>query len=830
MKQWRCGTAALMMLASSMAPAQGPAEQGAPPAEATPAEAAAETTDPATAPAPSEAAPSAEAPTASTATEPAPAIPTIPVADVGSAKLEEVVVTAQKRVQRLVDVPINVSAMSEREVRETRVEQVRDIAAYIPNVDIKEQVPGGIPVVSIRGVGLDDFSSTNSPAAGVYVDQVTLSSLALMSFDLYDIERIEVLKGPQGTLYGRNSTAGAINVLTARPTYTQQAYFTAGYGNYRTINAEGMFNFPIGDVLSARFAGKYIRQDEGFWQSRRGSQAEDPGGPINVPALPVIGQLPIPRLPLPPIVVGSDTSNDPVVRDIGKRDLILARARLQWDVTTELRLDLKVEGQRSRSEMGQPENFGSLCTPGSMPIDPDNCTDALGYSDRDRDPYKGDWRGDFPYTIDQLGQTLIAEWDLGFAQLSSVSGHIGLRRFFHIDVDGEPSNQFDFFQHDDVDQITQELRLAATGDLVDWLGGVYWSTDHVEVDTVGDHEDLIPMEHSQILVDQDTRSAAAFVNGDWHVTKRIGVTTGLRYTDETRQYVGGTDWTVNIPGTIDDTHQDSSISDRNWSWKLGLNFAPTKRSLVYANASKGVKSGGYFSGVTTNDAQLMPYKPEQLTAYEIGAKTQGKLAFNTSAFYYDYKDVQVFMRSNEVPVQFIGNVDEARLYGLDLEAILRAGGFTGRVGAGLLKSKLGAFASPSGGGTVSPPGTPPPEIPEGNHLANAPERTLNLLARYELPLFSSGALIGLQGDAHYSSMVFKEATNDPLIAQDPYWIYNARLSLVSAQRSWEVALWGRNLGNTLYVSNGLDIGAFFFGNRNYNAPRTFGAEFTVSFY
>ncbi|HZP12649.1 MAG TPA: TonB-dependent receptor [Nevskiaceae bacterium] len=786
---------------------------------------------PAETPAP-EPAPAAETPStpeASPAPQPDLAeTPTIPVAEASTQKLEEVVVTAQKRVQRLVDVPINVSSMSEKEVRETRIEQVRDVASFIPNVDIKEQVPGGIPVVSIRGVSLDDFSSTNSPAAGVYVDQVTLSSLALMSFDLYDIERIEVLKGPQGTLYGRNSTAGAINIISARPTFHNEAYFTAGYGNYKTSNVEGMLNLPLGDQLAFRIAGKYIRQGQGFWQSRRGSAEQDPGGLVTVPTLPVIGQLP--RLPVPPVSFGTDTSNDPIVRDIGRRDIILGRAHLLWDATTDLRFDLKVEGERSRSEMGQPEQFGSLCQPNFTPIDPDHCSDALGYSDRDRDPYKGDWRGDFPYTIDQLGETLTAEWDLGWATLSSVSGYISMRRFFHIDVDGSPADEFDFFQHDNVKQFTQELRLAGTSDLVDWLGGVFWSKDHVVVYTPGDHEDLIPNEHTIITADQHTKSAAAFVNGDWHLTKRLGLTTGLRYTYETRAYVGGTTWTVTVPNEIESTHQDSSIMDHNWSWKAGLNFAPTKRSLIYANASKGIKSGGYFSGVTNNNGQLNPYKPEHLTAYEIGAKTSGMFSVNGSLFYYDYHDVQVFMRSSDVPAQFIGNVDKAHLYGVDLEAMLRAGGLTLRAGGGLLKSYLGSFPSPSGGGLVSVPGSPPPDIPAGNRLANAPERTLSGLARYEFPLFSTNTLIGAQADAHYSSMAFKEATNDPLIASGSYVVYNARLSLLSAQRNWEVAFWGRNLGNRLYVSQGLDIGVFFFGNRNYNAPRTFGADFTFSFF
>ncbi|MFP5304429.1 MAG: TonB-dependent receptor [Gammaproteobacteria bacterium] len=299
--------------------------------------------------------------------EPAPARP--------SPLIEEVVVTAQKREQRLVDVPINVSSLSGGDIRKVKIEQVRDIAGYIPNVDIKEQVPGAIPVVSIRGVGLDDFSSTNSPAAGIYVDQVPLSSLALMSFDLYDMERIEVLKGPQGTLYGRNSTAGAINVLSAAPTQERAGFLKAGYGDYKSYDLEAMLNQPLSDGFALRFAGKLIRQDEGFWKSRL--DAEDEGGAA-------------PGLPLPPVSGGQDSSAEPIKRDIGKRDILLGRVRAGWDALDTLRVDLKLEGLRQRSELGQPEFFGSLCAPGSEPIDPDNCTDALGYSDTDRDPYRGD--------------------------------------------------------------------------------------------------------------------------------------------------------------------------------------------------------------------------------------------------------------------------------------------------------------------------------------------------------------------------------------------------------------------------------------------------------
>jgi len=722
-----------------------------------------------------------------------PTAPKIPVKE--ATELDEVVVTAQRREQREVDVPINISTMSGEEVQKARIEQVRDIQAYLPNVDIKEQVPGAIPVVSIRGVSLDDFSTTNSPAAGIYVDQITLSSLALMSFDLYDIERIEVLKGPQGTLYGRNSTAGAINVLSAQPVMNREAYLRGGYGDYKTADVEGMYNQPIGDLFGLRFAGKYTHQGEGFWQSRLSQDVAYSGSGANY------------------------SSSAPIVRTIGKREVAQGRVRGGWDITNQLLLDLKVEGVKQHSEMGKPEAWGALCSSGHQPIDPQNCTDATMYHDTDNDPYKGDWRGKFPYIIHELNETMLVDWNLGWATLSSVTGNIDFRRNFHIDVDGGPADQFEFFQWDTVRQQTQELRLAGSHGIADWLVGGFYSKDHVVVYDDGKHQDLIPGEASTINADQQTHSDALFGNVDWKVIDKVSVTTGLRYTDEGRDYVGGTTWTVPIPNTIASTHEDSSISDTNWSYKLGVNYAPGSASLLYANTSRGVKSGGYFCGVTTDNSQLKPYKPETLTAYEIGGKMAGLVSLNGSVFYYKYKDVQTFIRNASAPVQFIGNVPEARTYGAELESTIRwIDNLTIRAGAGYLNSRLGSFTGPSG--------TP---IPSGNKLPNAPSTTFNLLARYEIPLFATGYATALQADAHYASEMFKEATNDPLIKSDPYTIFNARASFLPAARNWELGLWGKNLTDKLYVVQGLDVSSLFFGNRNYNAPRTFGADVNYRF-
>ena len=760
------------------------------------------------------AAPSTDAAVAATAQGDLPVVtlaePAQPLPTDDSTQLDLIEVTAQKRVQSLVDVPVNVNAIDRDDIQKVRIEQVRDVMGYVPNMDIKEQVPGAIPVVTIRGVGLDDFSSTNSPAAGIYVDQVPLTSLALMSFDLYDMERIEVLKGPQGTLYGRNSNAGAINVITAKPNLgNREGYLRAGYGSYQAKDLEGAYNLPLGDTFAVRVAAKWIKQDEGFWDSR--TTADEPYNGDSA----------------------SYTSDRPVVRTVGKRDIQLARVRFGWEPLTQLAVDLKVDWLKQRSEMGQPEFWGASCEPGFQPIDPDHCSDLAnggqgnGYKDTDRDPYTGDWRGDFPYHLDQLAETLTADYDFGWATLTSVTGHIAFERNFHIDVDGTPSDQFEFYQGDEVDQLTQELRLGGDTGLGYWLVGLFWSEDNAKVNTPGQHGNLIPGESSLILADQDTAGQGLFANMDWKLgalwsaLEKFGLNTGVRFGNETRDYVGGTTWAFEIPGVIENTFEDSSIEDNSVSWKVGLNFKPTAATLLYVNASEGTKSGGYFSGVTSNQRQLEPYLPEELTAYEVGAKLAGPIALNASVFHYDYKNLQTFMRDGTAPVQFVGNIPTAEIDGLDFDVTLRLlDGLTLIGGVGLLDSSLGAFVGPDG----ADPDQDPDPHPAGNKAANAPELTWNVLARYELPLFETGLGVALQADAKYADEMFKEATNDPLIKSDPYTVYNARASLLDMGRMWEFALWGRNLTDELYVVQGADIAFFGMGNRNYNAPTTYGAD------
>lgn len=703
------------------------------------------------------------------------------------ALVDEITITAQKREQSVYDVGGTLAVAGAETLQSRRVEQVKDLAALTPNVDVKEQVPGAMPIITIRGVGLDDFSSANNPSAGVYIDEVYLASLAQMNFDFFDIERVELLKGPQGTLYGRNSTAGALNVLTAKPSFGGfAARAAAGIGNYESYEAEGMVNIPVSESFALRIAAKVIGQDEGFWFSR--------------------------------------VQN----RDIGRRDVWLGRVQARWaagnaDVT------LKLEGQRVRSEMGQGEFMGvfpsALSPTVACPGDP-RCTDFFGYRDPDGDPFKGDWSGDQFYDIDQWGATLRAEWDLGFATLTSVTGFQDFERSFYIDTDATPLRQTDFIQNDAITQFSQELRLAGDTDKLNWLVGAFYSSDDVDTDNPGFLQDLFNTT-TYSFGKQETQSAALFGNGEWTLSPTLSLVAGLRYTWEEKAYQGGTNDLVSLcpgsalsgapcgAGPIRISFIDETISDTNWSYKLGLNWKPKDDVLVYASVSQGVKSGGFFSGVTTNSGQLQPYDPETLLAFEAGVKARlgGGVQVTASLFHYDYSDVQTFIRdtSGALPIQRLGNVDEATITGLDADLTWRppaVDGLTLQLGLGLLDAELGAFAVTAG------------TVPEGNRLPNAPEVTFNASGAYDIPLGADWSL-QLQGGAKYSDSVFKDAINDPLLVQDSYWSFDGRIG-VSSEGGWSFSLWGKNLSDESHVVQGVNNGALGVGFRTYNAPRTFG--------
>lgn len=715
----------------------------------------------------------------------------LPALSGARAAVDEIVVTAQKREQDILEVGATVTALGAVELRERRIEQVSEFVSQLVNVDIKENSPGILPVITIRGVGLNDFSATNNPAAGVYVDEVYLSSLALLNADLFDIERMEALKGPQGTLYGRNSTAGAINIISARPTLEGHSGRAAlGYGNFETFDAEAMLNTPLSDSFALRFSGKAIDRGEGIYDNRRTGD------------------------------------------DVGRRDVLLGRAQALWRVTPVFDALLKLEGQRVRSEVGAGEFFGAVPVPGvDCPGSP-ACEDFLGTSDTDGDPFRIGQSVDPTYDVDQWSATLRLEADLGRAMLTSITGFIDFEREWGADTDATVLRQTDFIEYDDIQQLSQELRLAGETAKFTWVGGVFFSHDAVEGRYDGDLRDLFNTTTVSTW-DQTSKSAAAFGQVEYALTERLSLVAGLRYTWEEKENSAATvDLVSEAPGSalslqpfgsppVTLASVDDAIDDTSWSWKGGLNWRVSPDTLVYGQVSRGTKSGGFFSGVATNSGQLQPYDPEALIAYEAGLKHRAdQFRFEGAVFYYDYSDVQTFIRdtSGGLPIQRLGNVEEATLYGADLSLTLTPEfipGLTVSAALGLLESELGAFTASFG------------PVPAGNELPNAPQVTATLAAQYSVSLGGAwGAR--LRADTRYVDEMEKDSINDPLIATESYWVTNARAALTHAD-GWEVAVWAKNLLDEEYVTQGVNQLALGYGYRVYGAPQTFGVTLARSF-
>jgi iron complex outermembrane receptor protein len=708
--------------------------------------------------------------------------------------MEVIVVTAQKRQQGLQEVSISVSVANEEEIRDRRIDSVTDIGLFTANANVKEAVPGLMPIITVRGVGLNDFNAANNPATGVYIDEVSLSSLALLSSDFFDLERMEVLKGPQGTMYGRNSTAGALNIVTAKP---DLEYFSARVsgttGSYDTYDVDGMVNVPLSDSLGVRFAVKGIDQGEGYW------------------------------------------TNGTTGNNFGQRDVKMARAQMLWLPTDRTRVLLKLEKQQARSELGSAEFFGAVptATTSDCPGQP-ACANFLGYSDTDNDPFRGNWSTSPDYNLNQFNSALKVDVDFDFATLTSVTGAIDFDRGYSTDVDASPAKILDFDNTDDVKQFSQEVRLAGDKNSVFWQVGVFYARDEVKTTYSGQLQSLLNTT-TFTAADQESTSKALFVNAEWPLNSQLTLITGLRASKENKSIIGATsDLVTEAPasflsftpqglGPVVVASVNDSIDDTSVDWKLGLNWTLEDETLVYVSASQGTKSGGFFTGVATSNQQLIPYDSETLTAYEIGIKGRAEtygLSYEASSFYYDYKDIQTYIsdQSGAVPVNRLSNIDGATIYGLDLQARWNSTvieGLSVIAGAGLLNSELEAFGSAGG------------LIAKGNEQPEAPKISGNMQISYAFNVTQDySAKISVDGN--YQSKVEHNAVNDPLTGSDGYSVYNTRL-MVYFPNDLELSVWGKNLAGKEYVTNAGNQLALGNGFRVYGSPRTWGMTLTKFF-
>ena len=721
--------------------------------------------------------------------------------------IEEVIVTAEKKEQSVLDVGMSVNAFAGADLTSAGVARPAELNGFVPSLNVKENIPGVSPIFTIRGVGLNNFAANNNPTVGVYVDEVFLTSTAMMTFSLYDVARVEVLKGPQGTLYGRNTTAGAIGFFTRRPEQEFGADISTTYANYDRIEIEGALNVPLSDTTAMRFSGLVIEQGDGYWEDRQG-------------------------------------------RSLGDQSVKSGRLQFAFDGSGPVSANLKVEYTDVDSEAGQFELFGTqslanplaTCAPVAADrIDRSQCRDFFGNQNDDGDPFKGDWDPD-PYVMEQGNVTFALQADLGNVQLDSISSYQFMDRTLGTDVDGTLIRQADFILDDDVDQYSQEVRLSGSaGDSMDWIFGLFYSRDDVDSVVDGNFSDLVAAftggavtdERLVNLIDQRTTAWAAFAHTEWKLTDRVSLKLAARFTDEEKEFTAtATDLSL-LGGTgggffgLPDPNcgagqvacnSISQIDDTNVSWRAALDFKPAENLLTYASISQGYKSGGINGGFVSRSAVLEPFEPEEVLAYEIGAKADllgGAMRATGAIFYYDYSDVQTQVQVNvgALSVVRLGNVPKAEVRGAELELRwLPTDRLDLGLGVSFLDTELGAFSSPVG------------PVAAGKELPNAPELSLICDARYQVPIGDYTLAFG--ANARYSDSAFRDSLNQQLLSSQAQWMYNGNIELASA--AWSLSLWGRNLSDE-QVSQSAGNNGIGNGFTLTQAPRTYGATFKYSF-
>ncbi len=730
--------------------------------------------------------------------------------------IEEVIVTAQKREERLQEAPVSVTAFTGDAIEALGFRQSVDITAQTPNFSVGyPNGDTGVPAPFIRGVGLNDFGVLNQGPIAAYMDETYISSNAAQIFQLLDVERVEVLRGPQGTLYGRNATGGAVNFVSRKPTREWDGWVRAGYGSWDFTKVEGAFGGPLGEKTA--FRASILKTDSDGWMKNR--------------------------------FTGNDQQGI---------DEFAWRVLLETQPTDSLNLLFNVRGGKTESDAVQYRHLGVWDATGNMCANSDilagRCVDIFGYSEQA--PYTTLNGADVPAVPDYdegnydfeaqndtefWGVSLTVDWTVGEYVITSITSYDDMDDFRPEETDDGPNDILTGELAVEQESFSQELRVSWESDEWSWLAGVYYlkdeATDNTAFDilrdfrpfTIGDDVNcsappgnpggFCPEQFvfkTKSGTEQEITSIAAFFDASIQLTDVLKLSAGLRYTDEEVEhdsfffYDEPESGNPVQPGFPAQSDNDFS----NVTGRLVLDAQLNDDLLLYGGVTSGFKAGGIQS---TSDGAA-PYDEEKLLSYEIGYKSTfagGRLRFNGSAFYYDYEDLQVFafVIVDGIGFSTISNAADAQIYGAEFELQwLPIDNLFINLGLGLLSTEYEDFVIPSGDFS-------------GNDITMSPETTINGLVQYDIPMADSGT-ITLQTDFNYQDEVYFDALNNPLLSEDDYWLWNARVSWTSVDEKWEVAAFGRNLGDEEYMVYAFDLSFFGFNEEMIGTPRSYGLEVT----
>jgi iron complex outermembrane receptor protein len=732
--------------------------------------------------------------------------------------VENIVVTAQKRSQKAQDVPISITVLDSKALQRLNVQSSDQLAQYVPAVQIAlPSGRGNQPLINIRGVGLNDTNTNNAGPNGVYVDEVYQASPAGQTFQTFDLSRVEVLKGPQGTLYGRNTTGGAINYVTNKPTDTFAATEDVQYGSFNTVSTETMVNGQIAPHLDGRLAVQYTYSD-GFFKD----------------------------------LTDHNTTN-------GNNDLAY-RGEIKADVSDDLTLLFNFHGGNVNRRPDEYKQLGVLTGVASSTecnntmILAGDCTDVYGYK-APKGFYEGFYNRDRNLYINALGGSVRADYNLGDITLTSLTAFETSHKIHPEDTDAEPHDLTQIDYGVKSTDLTQELHATGGGQGYHWLVGGYVLNEHLVQDQpaslLTDADQVLgPVfgfpyignglaEHAHALNGQFTESYALFGQGDYELFPGARLTLGGRLTYEHKSFDAFAQTSFQENGVFQPYstlyNVNEGLSNRNASYRAAFDYKLAPDVLSYVSVSTGFKSGNFNGGFLQNNLQealdqLKPIKPEYVTAYEIGLKSDflnQRLRFNAAGFYYSYRDQQTYNLLaapsttgvvGAIPFSVLTNAPTSTIKGAEFEVdTTPVRNLTTSLALTFLDARLGQFESDSGVG--------PQQNLTGKQLANAPKFGLVSGVNYQYPL-PRGDVLDVSGEATYRSHQFFESNNNPLIAQNGYWLVDARLSYDTADKHWEVAALGKNLTGTKYLNFSNDLTASGLGliEEIVGPPRYVGGE------
>jgi len=760
--------------------------------------------------------------------------------------LEEVTVTARKTSENLQVVPIAVSAFSVESLESKGLSNLAQIADFAPNVtlDFTSPISGASSalVAFIRGIGQSDFAINFEPGVGVYVDGVYYARTIGSVIDLLDLERIEVLKGPQGTLFGRNTIGGAINVVTRPPADHFQGKAEMTVGSYNRRDVRGGVDLPLSDSVRTSFAFSSKNRD-GYvdripfpgWSNAEPSDLRYDNGKLS-------------RLPN-----GNDLGNE-------NNDTL--RAKLFWLIDDSKSLLIAGDYVRVRENSapttlvrtfpagpdGVPgtadDTLSSLYNACAAGVGPPICTNVAGVGNlAGRTPYGNAFQtgNDFTTYGNGLSGTFINDWGLSATlsigltdnlMLKSITAYRKLDSAFGEDADESPLviDHHGFVM--DQDQITQELQLVSDTEVLDWAAGLYFFREE------GGIHDLVPLGGGLLQVDGPNtlrnRSAAAYGQLTWHITAPWSVTLGARYTDEDKRFNGGQRdrdalaFNLGLPAALHPVPSNPTIyfppgelrqDFSNTSIRLGTELRFSDEVFGYISFAQGFKAGGWDTRLTAPVLVVPPFREEKADTTEIGIKSEladRRVRLNVAAFFTKYDDLQLIIQRGISPLTT--NAGKSEIKGAEAELewaatdALRISANYGWIDAEY--TQLDAAANTSG-------------IFLSNKFSNTPENSFSLALDFNQPL--GGGTLGWHADYAWKDDTFNDAVNTPELLQKAFGLLGVSVTYHAPDDKWSLAVGGQNLTDEEYTMSGFNQPGIGYILATRGMPRTWFAKLSLNF-